>query len=151
MVLTLEQRIFIVDCYRETKSYGKCAEMFAEEFQVGTALMRPTTRATMKKVVVKWHETGSVDNRKKNRQNSVRTKENVAMVQGIMEENPNTSMRRLSALTGISSMPCVRILKEDLHLHCYRYTRVQELKPEDFQQRIDFCQWFLGELDSATP
>ena len=41
MVLTLEQRIFIVDCYAETKSCGKCAEMFAEEFHIGTALMRP--------------------------------------------------------------------------------------------------------------
>ena len=81
----MEQRIFIVDCYAETKSYGKCAEMFAEEFHIGTALMRPPIREAMKKVVAKWHETGSVHNRKKNRQSSVRTKENVALVHGIME------------------------------------------------------------------
>ena len=60
-------------------------------------------------------------------------------------------MRRLSALTGISPTSCVRILKEDLHLHYYRYTRVRDLKPADFQQRINYCHWFLGELDSATP
>ena len=97
----------------------------------------------MVKVLDKWHGTGCVHNRKRNRQNSVRTKENMAMVQGIMEENPRTSMRRLSALTGISKLSCVNIVKKDLHLHPYRYTRVQELKPADFQQLcIDFCHWF---------
>ena len=66
--------------------------MFAEELHIGTALMKPPTRTAMVKLWDKWHETGSVHNRKKNRQNSVRIKESVAIVQGIMKENVNISL-----------------------------------------------------------
>ena len=39
-----------------------------------------------------------------------------------------------------------RILKDDLNLKPYHITRKQELQQQDFQTRMDWANWYLGQL-----
>ncbi|RZB40873.1 hypothetical protein BDFB_012444 [Asbolus verrucosus] len=38
-------------------------------------------------------------------------------------------------------------MKKNLHLFPYHLTSVQEVHKNNFPQRTEFCQWFLGTFD----
>lgn len=56
-----------------------------------------------------------------------------------VEENPTTSIRRMSRRTGVAKSTVHRILKRN-NLYPYHVQRVQALLPSDFQRRVDFCR-----------
>lgn len=56
-----------------------------------------------------------------------------------VEENPTTSVRRISRRTGVARSTVHRILKRN-SLYPYHVQRVQALLPSDFQKRMDFCR-----------
>jgi len=60
-------------------------------------------------------------------------------VLNLVEENPTTSVRKLSRLTPPSKSTIHRIIKKH-QLHPYHYTPVQALHDGDFQRRLDFCE-----------
>lgn len=57
-----------------------------------------------------------------------------------VEENPELSIRRLSAATGISRRSVSNILHIQ-QLYPYHFTPVQNLLPVDLPARLNFCQW----------
>lgn len=59
-----------------------------------------------------------------------------------VEENPGTSVRRISAVEGVAKSVVWNILHEQL-LYPYHVQRVQALQPHDRPGRMQFCQWFL--------
>ncbi|KAJ4434931.1 hypothetical protein ANN_23503 [Periplaneta americana] len=63
MVLTIKQRVFIVECYAKHNSWKRCAELFAQEFQTGRVLAKPPAKAAMQNLVAKWRETDYVANK----------------------------------------------------------------------------------------
>ncbi|RZC36252.1 hypothetical protein BDFB_014539 [Asbolus verrucosus] len=40
-----------------------------------------------------------------------------------------------------------RILKDNRQ-HAYHYTRVQNLMPQDYPARLNFCRWLLQQVDN---
>lgn len=66
-----------------------------------------------------------------------------------VEENPEISVRRLSAVTGIPQTRVHKILKTEL-LHPYHHTRVQDLLPQDLPTRLHFCRWLLNEHNNDS-
>ncbi|KAJ4438211.1 hypothetical protein ANN_14150 [Periplaneta americana] len=80
MVLTIKQRVFIVECYAKHNSWKICAELYAQDFQNGRVLAKPPAKTAMQNLVAKWRETGSVANKNRNYPKRVRTPENIARV-----------------------------------------------------------------------
>ncbi|KAJ4435062.1 hypothetical protein ANN_23636 [Periplaneta americana] len=80
MVLTMKQRVFIVECYGKHNSWKGYAELFAQEFQTGRVLAESPVNAAMQNLLAKWRETGSVANKNRNYPERVRTPENIARV-----------------------------------------------------------------------
>ncbi|XP_026828181.1 uncharacterized protein LOC113562592 [Ooceraea biroi] len=76
------------------------------------------------------------------RPRSVSTPNTENRILRIVEENPGTSVRRISDAVGISTTLIWRTLHEQL-LYPYHIQRVQALTPSDYQARMEFSQWLL--------
>ncbi|XP_011313280.1 uncharacterized protein [Fopius arisanus] len=59
-----------------------------------------------------------------------------------VENSPELSVRGIASALGTTRSTVHRVLRVE-GLHPWKYTPVQELKPEDFPKRVDFCQWLL--------
>jgi hypothetical protein len=64
-----------------------------------------------------------------------------------MEQNPRTSLLRLSAQSGVALSTCQKIVKKRLNLHPYKMSLFQELKPADYPRRVAYCSWFLNNMN----
>lgn len=65
-------------------------------------------------------------------------------------ENPSVSTRQVAReIPGVSQSTVWRILHEE-QLYPYHTQRVQALQPEDYPQRIQFCEWVL-EQEAINP
>jgi hypothetical protein len=61
-----------------------------------------------------------------------------------MEQNPRTSLLRLSA-----QRTCQKIVKKRLNLHPYKMSLFQELKPADYPHHVAYCSWFLNNMNDT--
>lgn len=74
------------------------------------------------------------------RSRTTRTVQAEERVLQLIAVNPSTSTRRISDRENIPKSTVCEILHEQL-LHPYHLQRVQALKPQDFQPRLEFCEW----------
>lgn len=79
------------------------------------------------------------------RPREVRTVAIEEAVLNIIEEEPDTSTRRIAIVLNVSHAVVWRILKEQ-QLYPFHIQRVQALLPRDFIPRMLFCRWFSGKL-----
>jgi len=89
-------------------------------------------------VLVNKHDTG--------RNREARNLQNTETVLRAFEQNPESSVRVVAREHNLSHTTVHRILQEE-KLHAFHYTRVQHLRPEDYQARKTFCEYFLREAD----
>ncbi|GFR05026.1 uncharacterized protein TNCT_476691 [Trichonephila clavata] len=59
-----------------------------------------------------------------------------------VEETPEVSTRALAREMTSSKSSVHRLLRSE-RLYLFRYTTVQNLKPDDYQKRVAFCEWLL--------
>lgn len=98
--------------------------------------------ATINRLVGHFEETGSVRNaRIPGRPRTVQTEENIERVVNSVQESSGTSTRRRSTQLGLSRRSLQRILAA-IHMFPYKIQLVQELKPIDYQQRLDYAIYF---------
>ena len=93
MQLTDEQRIVLVECFLDVKSYTVVINRFRQIFQNRT----PPTKRSIKKLIQKFQERGSVQNQNAGRSGRLRTTRsapNVDQVSAALEANPRLSARR---------------------------------------------------------
>lgn len=110
----------------------------------------PNRRIPCRKVFVNVHrnlrERGTLKfTEKTGRVVSVGTLNNQERVLTAVEENPSTSVRRISLEHGISKSSVWRILHNQ-QLYPYHIQRVQCLTDRDFPPRFNLCQWFLQKI-----
>jgi hypothetical protein len=84
--------------------------------------------------VAKFHNVGTVGRKASSGASKKRTSEIVADVAARIEQCPKKPPRRLALIYGT----CHKILKQDLNLHSYKTTVVQNLLPRDFPTRIRY-------------
>lgn len=95
-------------------------------------------------------ETGNVEYKKKNeRIKRVVNEENEFSVVLATVENPHISQREVSSLAGISRRSVGRILKTN-KFHAYHIQMHQELSDDDFQKRLQFCNWARDKMQDVT-
>ncbi|KAJ4441574.1 hypothetical protein ANN_11430 [Periplaneta americana] len=105
---------------------------------------RVPNRRTMCRWVKQWRKNGSVVNTKhEGLRKIVGTPENIQRVRMALQQSPQRSVRRHTRTLRMSRTFLRRIVKSDLKFHPYRLQVCQELRPEDRQNRLQFCITFL--------
>lgn len=103
-------------------------------------------RRNIRRLVERFNNTGSVAPGKSPGRPTVANEEVVEDVRARLEQSPNKSLRKLCNQTGLSYGTCHGIVKKKLHFYPYKITVLQELHQPDFQKRVDYCNWFNGNL-----
>lgn len=102
--------------------------------------------ARIKDIVARFQETGSVLSRKRpGHPRRVRDEDTEVDVIAYFNANPQSSIRAFATVSGISRSTIHRILSSvKFHpFHCHIH---QSLHGNDFQRRLDFCNWLLNQL-----
>lgn len=107
------------------------------------------------KTIRRWakalHHTGSTRRpRSHGRPKTVRTPENVALVEAAVQRSPRRSARKQALALNMSNRSLRRILRYDLSFHPYKIMVVQELKPADFENRKNCCQEMLNRIPEES-
>jgi hypothetical protein len=93
MVLTLEEHVFLVECYfREGQYTAGVKEQLSKKFPETTVSNRHTVRA----LIEKFHETGSVCDIKRSGRPSALTEDKLLTISDSMMQSPSKSARKLS-------------------------------------------------------
>lgn len=101
--------------------------------------------------VKKFEETGTtLDKSKSGRPRSSRTVENVESVNQSVRDDPNLSIRKRASALNVHRSSLHRIMHKDLNLHPYKIQLVQELKPQDASQRLNFVNQLFEQLSTFT-
>ena len=95
-------------------------------------------RDTVRKLVNKFRETGSVLDRKPQRTPHELTEEKLNEIEQTLERSPRKSLSRLSQKTGVSQFSAWKATKL-LKLEPHKITVVQELQPRDTVSRVCDC------------
>jgi len=103
--------------------------------------------STIRRLVVKFESTGSINNQPTVRCRNARSAENITAVRESVRENPRRSISRRSQELGLSATSTWRILCRDLGLHPYKIQLIQELKVNDHKQRRVFADWVLEQFE----
>jgi hypothetical protein len=120
-------------------SVGHCVNDFQNTFPNFPVNYQKLVQQIYKCVGTLGRKTGSGAPKK-------RIPEIVADVSARMKQSSKKPPRRLAQEMDLSNGICHKILKQDLNLHSYKITVVQELLPRDFPTRIRYCQWFLNQI-----
>lgn len=139
--LSVAQRVCIVEARIKYGTHQERTAEFRRQF--------PNTQAPSKRTIRHWYrawrETGSVQDKKRERKKTVLSEEVISGISDALTRSPRKSLRRLAAHTGLSYGSAWRATKA-LKLRPYKISVVQELRPADPRLRIDFCQWYLQSI-----
>lgn len=64
----------------------------------------------------------------------------------LVRRNPEISIRDISLRTGCSRWFIWKVITDEC-LHPYHFTKVQQLLPEDYGRREEYCEWLLQNRD----
>lgn len=133
---TIEQRSKIVEFYfLNERSIVLTQRAYRRHFNVRTG---PSV-TTVNRLVANFRHHGSIRNRSgAGRPRTAHTDENIERVRESVEEIPETSTRRRSTQLELSRRSLQRILAT-LHMFPFKIQLVQQLKPADYQHRLDYA------------
>jgi hypothetical protein len=57
------------------------------------------------------------------------------------------SLTKLSLQADISLFTCQKIVRKKLNFYSHKITSLQELRPGDSEKRLEYCNWFLNNLN----
>ncbi|KAH0810715.1 hypothetical protein GEV33_012076 [Tenebrio molitor] len=159
MVLSLEQNTFIVMSYYRNGtlqngewvySINACKEEFFAKFP-NCNIVEANLIAHIRRVVNRFVATGSVEKGKSVGRPPV-NEEIVEDLRQRIEQIPKTSLRKLSLQADVPLSTCQKIVRKNLNLYPYKITTLQELRPGDSERRLEYCNWFLNNLnDDRAP
>ena len=137
--LTVEQRVFLVTKYFETKSLSEVEHQFTARYPDRGPINKVTIWYNVKKYL---HHGTSQNHQEKHsgRRRTGRSQENVDVVQAALENNPTGLTCQVNTVD-LPSATFNRIIL-DLKWHPYKMKLRHQLKPGDFERSRRFCQWF---------
>jgi ERCC4-type nuclease len=98
MVYSTEHRVFLVETSTKKSSYKICRHKFHQKFPD----VNVPSKSMIERLVKKFHSTGSVLNKKKNRKRSVLTAEKLDETGASLESSPRKSLTQLAVQYGMS-------------------------------------------------
>ena len=130
----LQQCIFVCKCYFKWESLGRVRTEYIQKFPGEV----PPSRFTVPKMVKEFETTGSVANKKRNRERIVLTEETLDEIGTSLERTPTKFIPKLAQQLGISESSAHRTTKL-LKLKPYRYAGVHSLKQDDPVSWMHYC------------
>ncbi|RZB38718.1 hypothetical protein BDFB_007389, partial [Asbolus verrucosus] len=95
-----------------------------------------------------FRETGSAGRKPRRGCPTKQTFENIEEVREIVVEVLHMSVYRISQRSELGYGTSQLILKKDLNKHPYKLTAVHELLLVDYAQIVQFCQWFMQNMNN---
>lgn len=122
---------------------SEAAQMYAERFP----LRRPPNRKTFVRLIQRARDTGTLhphQGRDGGPGRPLRRFNQEQRILDVIEENPYVSTRRIAERPGIdlSQASIWRTIHEN-ELTPFHIQKVQDLRPEDFPNRLNFCHWLI--------
>jgi hypothetical protein len=138
-MLTLQQRIYLVKCYGiGDVSYQYAINLFHQKYPDVAV-----TKMTLKKLIAKFDETGSVVDKKKIRKVYNENDAVTIMALQSVEDNPRLSLRQRAAELTVSHTLLQTIFKRN-KIYPFKPKFRHTLEIQDHALRLDFCLW-IGE------
>ena len=105
------------------------------------------SRGGVYKAVKRFRETGSCAPRiRSTPEKPIRTKELIKKVRERLRRNPSRSARKLAKGTSVSVSTMQRLLKDDLHVYPYKFTKRQLLSNATKKKRLDRAKVLIKRL-----
>ena len=143
---TINERIDMIYIYGEARKNARAAcNMYGERYP---ERRQPSVR-NFQRLANLFSESGSVTPRKHNRRRTATGENSEVAVLAAVAANPHVSSRQLERDSGISQRSVLRLLKRH-KFHPYHISLHQALHGDDFQKRIEFCQWALVQIENGT-
>jgi hypothetical protein len=143
MEFTQEQKIWLIQKHSEVQNFHEVQRQWPLRF-----LRNSPCIETIRKLVQKFNEEGSVQKRSMDRFPTVLTPQNIQLIGNHFEETPTSSIRIASGQLGIPQTSVHRGLHQ-IGLNPFRATNVQHLELGDPAQRIQFAAQFCHLVDFA--
>lgn len=147
---SLEERVFIVLEYHRLNHSPIATK---RSFQVRFGVQKGPAEKTIRELFKKFQQTGSVTDDLVGNvgpKHSVVTSTNATTIAAAIEKNPNKSVRKLSAESGISPSSTYRILRKKLKMFPYKIQCRQAIPVRAEQQREVFAKKMLEMIDGAS-
>lgn len=141
-MLTLEQKIYLIQCYGRGKSIRYVIEKFNEKFPDIYV-----SRMGAQKLIKKFLRTGTVLNAKKTKRMHNEDDAATLLILDSVHQDPTLSLRKRSLRLGISKSHIQRVLK-DRKIYPYKPVFNHTLEPGDEAKRLDFCLWIGSKIAS---
>ena len=110
-------------------------------------MKRFVSRGGVYKAVKRFRETGSCAPRiRSTPEKPIRTKELIKKVRERLRRNPSRSARKLAKDTSVSVSTMQRLLKDDLHVYLYKFTKRQLLSNATKKKRLDRAKVLIKRL-----
>jgi len=145
--MNLQEKIDIVRCYFSCQESATAA---IRKFKTEKGLHRdPFDSRTVKRIVDRFLETGSVADRKRSGRPSMSEARNEE-VGGALEQLSAsnvygcTSTRAVSSETGIPQSSVCRIMRKNLSLYPYKLSSLIDLTHVAKTKRMEFCEWLMS-------
>ena len=132
-----KQRVFIIEAMIKTESPLSTKRSFMWEFNIQES---KNTIWTIFKTWKTLHTVIDLCESRSGRPKCVRTEENQAVVQDLLQFGSKTKIRKLSVTSGIKMTSLKLILTLDFNLKPYKNQLTLEIKPGDDVKRLEFCQ-----------
>ena len=114
-------------------------------------MKRFVSRGGVYKAVKRFRETGSCAPRiRSTPEKPIRKKELIKKVRERLRRNPSRSARKLAKDTSVSVSTMQRLLKDDLHVYPYKFTKRQLLSNATKKKRLDRAKVLIKRLVVGT-
>lgn len=138
------------EAYDMLRIYFECHEnevIASRTYNITYPNRQPQSRKVFRRLVIRLRTTGRVQSiPTRERRRSVRNEDNIVNVLTCIEINPQVSTREISRMMGIPQPTIVRILNQH-RLHPYHVALHQSLTVNDFESRLNFCNWMQNMVE----
>ena len=139
MSIDKTKRTFLMKKYYELGSFRSVQKAWRTKFMNERA---PCVN-TIKYTVQRFEKSGSVTSSTPTHAKPSHKKEEAKnQLKDLVSNNPSLSIRKATAITGISYGSVRSILKDDINLKPYKLHEWHELKEGDYQKRVTFDDFF---------
>jgi len=141
--MDLEMRKNLLRCYYAN---GNSATAAIRQYKRENNLIKdPCAATSVKRMVEKFERTYSLKDETHGR-SSLENERTEFVTEAIQEAEGKISIRQVSHEVNIPPTSVYRIMKDSLNLKPFKFKMMQELKPQDYESRMEFGRWFYHNL-----
>jgi len=135
------------------RGFGDCVRSYQEVTDLLNDThpdRNPISKSTIQKTMTRFFETETVKDRSRSKRPKSATNDDKSLdVLQSFQENPHLSVSKAAQTHNISQSSIFNILKRQKY-HSYKIIINQELRKDDFDRRIQFCEEMMHQIDESN-